>query len=111
MKPGYIFAKEHCDSPEVEVCMLKQGHSIDSLPPLPDKIQPRGLDVSRQWYLYENIRPFCGSVKASSLLDSLPLVSLDDSSSPSPPSRMMNSSICSSCNPVFTFKLTPYMFD
>ena len=52
--------------------MLKQGHSVAELPELPCEIEPPGLDSARQWYLYENIRPFCGSVLASDMTCPLP---------------------------------------
>ena len=26
---------------------------------MPTKKEPKGLDAKRQWYLYEQIRPFC----------------------------------------------------
>ena len=73
-KPGYIFAKEHCDSSETEFCMLKHHHSIDSMNDLPSEIRPPGIDPARQWYLYENIRPFCGSVLAGDLTCPMPSV-------------------------------------
>ena len=73
-KPGYIFAREHCDSSETEFCMLKQHQSFDSMNDLPSEIRPTGLDPARQWYLYENIRPFCGSVLASDMTCPVPSI-------------------------------------
>lgn len=56
--PGTIFVKERSDSVEVEVDLLKDpwNPDVDELPPV---VPPRGLNADRQWYLYEQIRPFC----------------------------------------------------
>lgn len=40
---------------------------------LPSVIQPAGLDSKRQWYLYEQIRPFCKPL-TEDLICPLPLV-------------------------------------
>ena len=34
---------------------------------MPNKIIPSGIDAQRQWYLYEQIRPLCGSNLAADL--------------------------------------------
>ena len=57
-QPGVVFIKEHSDTTEVKVNMLKQPWSPEK-DNLPDVIPPRGLSAERQWYLYEQIRPFC----------------------------------------------------
>ena len=56
--PGIVFAKEHADTPEVEIPLLRNNwcRCRDELPP---QIPPKGLSDERQWYLYERIRPFC----------------------------------------------------
>lgn len=56
--PGMVFVKEHSDSPEVEFSLLKHPWSPRS-EDLPDTVPPRGLTADRQWYLFEQIRPFC----------------------------------------------------
>ena len=57
-QPGFIFIKEHSDTAEVKFSMLKEPWSPDK-DDLPEVIPPRGLSAERQWYLYEQIRPFC----------------------------------------------------
>ena len=56
--PGMVFVKEHADSAEVQFNLLKHPWSPRS-EDLPDTISPQGLSAERQWYLYEQIRPFC----------------------------------------------------
>ena len=42
-----------------EINIMKRGQiQIDS-ETLPDTIIPKGLDAARQWYLYDEIRPYC----------------------------------------------------
>ena len=57
-KPGVVFCKEHSDLPEEEFDILKHDWSPEK-DDLPDIITPRGLSADRQWYLYEQIRPYC----------------------------------------------------
>ena len=57
-KPGVVFCKEHSDLPEKEFDILKHDWSPEK-DDLPDIIPPRGLSADRQWYLYEQIRPYC----------------------------------------------------
>ena len=60
-KPGIVFVKEYSDSAEVSInCLKSPNTSIDSSL-LPEVIAPKDLDAKRQWYLYEQIRPFCPS--------------------------------------------------
>ena len=91
-KPGFVFAKEYCDSTEIEFCMLKQHQSIDCLQENPSEIQPPGLDPARQWYLYENIRPFCGSVLAGDMTCPLPSIPKPGTSSDLPRVQTSNTS-------------------
>ena len=37
-------------------CTGQNKNNKDELPPI---VAPKGLSAERQWYLYENIRPFC----------------------------------------------------
>ena len=57
-KPGTMYYKEHSDSPEESFDVLKVPWSTDSSV-LPEVVPPRGLTPERQWYLFEQIRPFC----------------------------------------------------
>ena len=56
--PGCVFVKEQYDSREEKLELLKEpwNPSADTLPSV---IPPRGLSLERQWYLHEQIRPFC----------------------------------------------------
>ena len=56
--PGCVFTKEQCDSTEVKHELLKAPWTPD-INDLPAVIPPRGLIAERQWYLYDQIRPFC----------------------------------------------------
>lgn len=57
-KPGEVFVKEHCDTAEYQVSLLKT-HWSPSSSTLPEINPPKGLSTERQWYLYDQIREFC----------------------------------------------------
>ena len=71
--PGVIFAKEFADTEEKQFKLLKDGCDLSGQSE-PTEIHPPGLDPARQWYLYEQIRPFCGSNLARDLTCPKPLV-------------------------------------
>ena len=48
--------KEFSDTEEKEVDLLKGEHPHPD--DMPDRIQPKGLDAKRKWYLFEEIRQF-----------------------------------------------------
>jgi len=58
-KPGFVVVKKSVDGEELSVNLLK-NHEFrfkqNKLSGLPAKINPKGLSVSRAWYLYDNIR-------------------------------------------------------
>ena len=56
--PGAVFVKEHADSPEKRFDLLKDSWSPIAHE-LPSTVTPLGLSAERQWYLYDQIRPFC----------------------------------------------------
>ena len=57
--PGVVHVKEYTNTEESEINIMKRGQiQIDS-ETLPDTNIPKGLDASRQWYLYDEIRPYC----------------------------------------------------
>lgn len=58
--PGTVFLREYADSPEVAVSILKAGATVDPNA-LPTSIPPKGLDAHRQWYLYEEVAPYCAN--------------------------------------------------
>ncbi len=58
-KPGVVVAKRHSDSSdEKEHEILKEGVLLDEHE-MPSVIEPQGLSLQRQWYLFEKIREFC----------------------------------------------------
>ena len=57
-KPGVVFCKEHSDLPEEEFDIFKHDWSPEK-DDLPDVAPPRGLSADRQWYMYEQICPYC----------------------------------------------------
>ena len=56
--PNQVFLKEHVDTEEIALVINKNNWRPDPTQ-LPDVLQPRGLSIERQWYLFETIRPFC----------------------------------------------------
>ena len=56
--PGSVFMKDQNETPEVQFVLLKELFDVD-FNTLPNIISPHGLTIERQWYLYEQIRPFC----------------------------------------------------
>ncbi len=57
-KPGVVVVKGYSDSTPKDVSILRLGMSISSFP---CELKPKELDLKRQWYLYESIRPHCNS--------------------------------------------------
>ena len=56
--PGNVVIKEHSDTSEVGVSLLKSDWTPNPSK-LPAVVQPKGLTPERSWYLYEKIREFC----------------------------------------------------
>ena len=57
--PGSVIIKNASDESETEIDLLKDvswNPSKDDLPPV---INPPGLPLKRQWYLYNKLREFC----------------------------------------------------
>ena len=69
--PGIVYTKEYANSPEITHHLFK-ARVEDSK--LPVEILPPGLDAARQWYLYDQIRQFCGSRLAEDLTCPKPTV-------------------------------------
>ena len=70
--PGSVFLRIQHDSPEVKLDLWKEPWT-PSIEMLPNVIPPHGLSTDRQWYLYEQIRPFCPEEDKDSVCP-LPLV-------------------------------------
>lgn len=77
LEPGVVYVKEHADTPERKIELLKQNWCPD-LQALPVVIEPKGLSAKRQWYLYDSIRTFCPE-DAKDVTCPLPLVPKPDS--------------------------------
>ena len=55
-KPGIVTVRQFSDT---ELTELKLQKDPRWTPDYPDEIQPRGLSLERQWYLYDKIREYC----------------------------------------------------
>ena len=62
---GTAFVRTLADSPELAV-MISSENTVD-IHKLPHDVIPKGLDLKRQWYLYEEISPFCSSSETASV--------------------------------------------
>ena len=61
-EPRIVAVKEFAISPEKKIEIFKKDTNEVSLQGQQlDKIIPSGLDAKRQWYLYDEIRPFCST--------------------------------------------------
>ena len=57
---GKITAKQYIEDPRARVVSILKPSAAELTPTeLPDVIVPPGLNVTRQWYLFEQIREFC----------------------------------------------------
>ena len=60
VKPGVCLIKDHSDSTEREITILKKNHQWSPHPDiLPSLVEPDGLSHERKKYLFEKIREFC----------------------------------------------------
>ena len=108
--PGHVFVKERSDTVERDIDLLKEPWTPD-VDAKPGVIPPKGLSPDRQWYLYEQIRPFCPPDDQDSVcpLPSVPrpggskrgtphpegaLPDPDPPASPPPPKRQRTCGIC-----------------
>lgn len=57
--PGIVYVKEAADSPEVSISLLLDKDSVPLFDRPPNCLEPVGLSLQRQWYLYNKIREFC----------------------------------------------------
>ena len=60
-KPGVVSLREATTSEDTILNILKVDHQAILDSGMPELTQVKGLDPQRQWYLYEQIRPFCKS--------------------------------------------------
>ena len=64
---GTVILRSYSDSKEERINILKPGVALSSLKSQPDGTHIPGLDLTRQWYLYENIRMHCKSTLAADI--------------------------------------------
>ena len=86
-RPGIVQCKVLTDSPPVDVNILKKGVCLT--PAMPEPMPQSGLDLQRQWYLYEQIRGFCSSTCAKDLCCPKPIAPKQVSGIP-PETRSLN---------------------
>ena len=102
--PRCVFTKEPSDSPEVKHELLKAPWTPD-VDDLPAVVPPRGLSAECQWYLHDQIWPFCPAEGMDSvcLLPSVPKPEgsrqgtpqpEEDSTDPPEPKRQRKCGIC-----------------
>jgi hypothetical protein len=57
--PGVAFVKQHADTEEHEMLLLNDASWQPTQFELPPIVNPLGLSLDSQWYLYDSIRQFC----------------------------------------------------
>ena len=103
--PGCVYVKNQFDSPTEERIDLLKAPWSPNHDELPTVVPPRGLSAERQWYLYEQIRPFCPDEDKDSVCPrpSVPKPGgsrqtiphpTDDSTGPPPPKRVRVCGLC-----------------
>ena len=64
---GAVTVKKYSDSDKITIKFLKPSVPISNLNGLPEETNILGLDLTRQWYLYDNIRMHCKSTLAADI--------------------------------------------
>ena len=61
--PGVVYVRKYATDLETSINVLKsKDHRFQELcPQLPEVIPMKGLDAQRQWYLFEEVAPFCSN--------------------------------------------------
>ena len=67
--PGVVFVRALASDQETQV---RISPACTTFSGLPAEMVPKGLDITRQWYLYNEIRQFCSSPEAANLTCPLP---------------------------------------
>ena len=58
--PGIVFARDYASSDEIAINIMKSGTMQNlQLAQLPTVIPQKDLDAQRQWYLYQQVAPYC----------------------------------------------------
>ena len=82
---GKITCAAESDSQTTTIDIIKTNSWCPSSILLPEIIPPKGLDLKRQWYLYEKIRPFCLTPQNKDIVCPLPLSPKPVNSAPGTP--------------------------
>ena len=78
--PGILFVRELIDSTEKAITMSSEK-TLDPQA-LPEQVIPKGLNIVRKWYLFDEIAKFCSSPETAAITcphPNLPKPSSDDS--------------------------------
>ena len=62
--PGKVFVQELVNSPELEITILS---TIIDPRILPEELEPKGMDINRRWYLFEEVAKFCSSPETANI--------------------------------------------
>ena len=73
-QPGIVKCRESASSDELTFNLLKSKDRLPQPHTLPNVTTIKGLDPSRQWYLYEQIREHCYSDVAKEITCPKPTV-------------------------------------
>jgi len=73
--PGFVYVRTSSDEPEKKINILRGTTWKPSKSTMPPMIDPPGLPLERQWYLYNKIREFCPD-EAKDIVCPLPSQSL-----------------------------------
>ena len=65
--PGIVCLREHSDGEEVRINIMKKKADLSTLSTLPENAVIPGLDLQRQWFLYENICQHCKSTHSTDI--------------------------------------------
>ena len=63
--PGVVYVRKYATYLETSINVLNsKDHRFQELyPQLPEVIPMKGLDAQRQWYLFEEVAPFCSNTE------------------------------------------------
>lgn len=63
--PGIVYLRNYATDNETAVSVLKSKDQRFSqlCPELPEVIPVKGLEPQRQWYLYEEVAPYCSNTE------------------------------------------------
>ena len=103
-KPGLVMVRQYSNTDEISINILRIDHQAILMAEAPQLLPGKGLDPQRQWYLYEQIRPFCKSTLSADFTCPEPtvlkpgrLVAVAPSNLPVPPTGTASKRKYSAC--------------